>query len=321
MDITTATGRIRAICVSGERGVEKKEVTSATLREGYGIEGDAHAGKWHRQVSILSGRCVDDFNRRGAGVKSGDFGENLVLDGIECTMLPVGTTLTIGEGDSAARIRTTQKGKTCHTGCHIYRKMGECIMPSHGVFGEVLAGGIIHTGDPVRVTYPDNNRPFQAAVVVLSDKAANGIREDASGPMASEILQKNGYEVIETLVIPDDAATLKSELIRLCDGREADLVITSGGTGFSPRDITPEVTQEIADRNAPGIAEYIRMRSMERTDRAMLSRGVSVLRGQSLIINLPGSPRAVEECLGFLLHGLDHGIRVLRGNVSECARK
>ena len=315
-----AAGKIRAICISEERGTEKKEVSSCILVEGEGIRGDAHAGKWHRQVSILSGSRIDEFNRKGAGVKNGDFGENIVIDGIDCLRLPVGTVLIIGEGDRISKIRVTQKGKECHTHCRIYKRMGECIMPREGVFTEVLEGGEIRTGDVISVEYPDINRPFQAAVVVLSDKASMGERKDLSGPAACEILRENGYEIIETIVIPDDTRRLKAELIRLCDGREADLVVTSGGTGFSLRDSTPEVTMDIADRNAPGIAEYIRLKSMEITDRAMLTRGASVIRGQSIIVNLPGSPRAVKECLGFIMGGLEHGIKVLRGGVYECAR-
>lgn len=313
-------GYIRAINISSTRGVEKTEVGEALFIKGEGIKGDAHAGKWHRQVSILSGIRIDEFNRRGAGVKNGDFGENLVVDGIDCATLPVGTILTIGGDPSPVRLRITQKGKECHTHCRIYTRMGECIMPHQGIFTEVLDGGPVKKGDEVFITYPDDNRPYQAAVVVLSDKASAGQREDASGPAACEFLTANGYEVIETLVIPDDPDRLKKELIRLCDGREADLVITSGGTGFSPRDITPEVTKEVADRDAPGIAEYIRYRSGQITDRAMLSRGASVIRGRTLIVNLPGSPKAVKECLGFIMDGLDHGIKVLRGGVSECAR-
>ena len=315
------TGKIRAICMSEKRGVEKTEVEQATLVAGEGIQGDAHAGKWHRQVSMLSGSSVDEFNRRGAGVKNGDFGENLIVDGVDCIKLPVGTVLTIGDGDDPVRIRVTQKGKECHTHCNIYKRMGECIMPHQGTFTEVLTGGTIKKGDSFTVEYPDIDRPFQAAVVVLSDKASVGQREDLSGPKAQEILEKNGYEVIETIVIPDDSKRIKMELIRLCDGREADLIITSGGTGFSTRDVTPEVTMDIADRNAPGIAEYIRMKSMEITDRAMLTRGASVIRGNTLIVNLPGSPKAVDECLGFIMGGLEHGLKVLRGGVSECARK
>ena len=311
------TGKIRAICVSEKRGVEKTEVQEATLVEGEGIQGDAHAGKWHRQVSMLSGASVDEFNRRGADVKNGDFGENLIIDGVDCVRLPVGSVLKFENG---VTIRVTQKGKECHTHCNIYRRMGECIMPHQGTFTEVLTGGTIKKGDSFTVEYPDIDRPFQAAIIVLSDKASVGQREDLSGPKAQEVLEKNGYEVIENIVIPDDSKRLKMELIRLSDGREADLIITSGGTGFSFRDGTPEVTMDIADRNAPGISEYIRMKSMEVTDRAMLTRGVSVIRGSSLIVNLPGSPKAVEECLGFILNSLDHGIRVLRGGVSECAR-
>ncbi len=315
-----AAGRIRALCTSTERGIEKTETESCVLIEGEGIKGDAHAGKWHRQVSILSGSRIDEFNRKGAGVGYGAFGENLVIDGIDCLSLPVGTILTIGDGERKASIRVTQKGKECHTHCRIYKRMGECIMPREGIFAEVTAGGEIRRGDGIGVEYPDVNRPFRAAVIVLSDKASTGERKDQSGPAACEILKENGYEIIETIVIPDDAGRLKAELIRLCDGREADLVLTSGGTGFSLRDITPEATLEVADRNAPGIAEYMRYKSMEITERAMLTRGVSVIRGQSVIVNLPGSPKAVKECLGFIMKSLEHGIRVLRGGVSECAR-
>ena len=317
----TEKGKIRAICTSEKRGTEKTEVDSAVLIEGEGIKGDAHAGKWHRQVSMLSGDRIDEFNERGANVESGAFGENLIVDGIDCVKLPVGSIISIGEGDAVVRLRVTQKGKECHTHCNIYKRMGECIMPHQGIFTEVLTGGAVRKGDTFTVSYPDINRPFQAAVVILSDKASSGQREDLSGPKAREILEKNGYEVIETVVIPDEPARIKAELIRLSDGREADLIVTSGGTGFSSRDRTPEATMEIAERNAPGISEYIRMRSMELTDRAMFTRGVSVIRGNTLIVNLPGSPKAVGECLGFILGALEHGLRVLRGSVSECARK
>ena len=308
------TGKIRAICISEKRGTVKHEVSSALLKEGYGIEGDAHAGKWHRQVSLLSASDIDAFNEKGAGVKNGDFGENLVVEGIDCVKLPIGSIITIGEGDGAVRLRVTQRGKECHTHCEIFKRMGECIMPRRGIFTEVITGGRINKGDSVRVVYPDKDRPFRAAVIVLSDRASSGEYEDLSGPKACGILEKNGYEIIESLVIPDDKERLKTELIRLSDAREADLIVTSGGTGFSMRDITPEATMEVADRNAPGIAEYMRMKSAEITDRAMLSRAVSVIRGRTVIVNLPGSPGAVEECLGFIMNGLEHGIGI---SVSE----
>ncbi len=134
------------------------------------------------------------------------------------------------------------------------------------------------------------------------------------------MLDKAGYEVVELLLLPDEPEQLKSQLIRLADGRQVDLILTSGGTGFSLRDRTPEATMEVADRNAPGIAEAIRYKSMEITDRAMLSRGVSVIRGRTLIVNLPGSPKAVKESLEFIMEPLGHGLGILRGSASECAR-
>ena len=141
------------------------------------------------------------------------------------------------------------------------------------------------------------------------------------GTAAKEMLEGAGYEVVECLILPDEPAALKTQLKRLADGRQVDLVVTSGGTGFSMRDQTPEATMAVADRNAPGIAEYIRYRSMEKTSRAMLSRGVSVIRGKTLIVNLPGSPKAVRESLEFILEPVEHGLEILRGTALECGRK
>ena len=163
-------------------------------------------------------------------------------------------------------------------------------------------------------------KSFKVAVITVSDKGARGECVDESGPAAKEMLEEAGYEVVETLLIPDEPEELKTELIRLADEVRADLVVTSGGTGFSMRDQTPEATLAVADRLAPGIAEAIRYQSMAVTNRAMLSRGVSVIRRQTVIVNLPGSPKAVRESLGYILDSLDHGIRILRGSASECAR-
>lgn len=162
--------------------------------------------------------------------------------------------------------------------------------------------------------------PFKAAVITVSDKGARGERVDESGPAAKEMLEQAGYEVVETRIIPDEPEELKAQLMRLADECRVDLVLTSGGTGFSMRDQTPEATLAAADRLAPGIAEAIRYQSMAVTNRAMLSRGVSVIRRQTVIVNLPGSPKAVKESLGYILDSLDHGIRILRGSASECAR-
>ncbi|MDD3254050.1 MAG: molybdopterin-binding protein [Lachnospiraceae bacterium] len=312
----TGNGVVRAICISDVRGIEKHAIEEAHLIPDFGIEGDAHAGHWHRQVSLLSYDKVKAFNERGANVDNGAFGENLVVEGLDFRSLPVGTQFYVG----TAKLRMTQIGKECHSHCAIYQRMGECIMPHEGVFAEVLEEGIIHPGDVMRVELPAVDRPFTAAVITMSDKGAKGERVDESGPRAAAMLENAGYEVVETLILPDEPAPLKTQLMRLADGRQVDLILTSGGTGFSLRDQTPEATLAVADRNAPGIAEYIRLRSMEKTNRAMLSRGVSVIRKKTLIINLPGSPKAVEESIDFILDSLDHGLKILRGTASECAR-
>ena len=322
-------GTIRAVCLSEKKGIGKAPVPEAVLLEDYGIEGDAHAGKWHRQISLLSYDKVQKFNEDGAGVKDGDFGENLVVEGIDFRSLPVGTILRItrpaldagdknsARDDSGPVLEMTQIGKECHNGCAIRQRMGVCIMPVEGVFARVVKGGTVRPGDGMEVELPDPQRPFTAAVITVSDRGAAGEREDLSGPAAAQMLEEAGYQVLETLLIPDEPEMLKRELMRLADQRQVSLVVTSGGTGFSMRDQTPEATMAVADRNAPGIAEAIRVKSLAITDRAMLSRGASVIRKQTLIVNLPGSPKAVRESLGFILGALDHGLGILRGSADN----
>ena len=160
-----------------------------------------------------------------------------------------------------------------------------------------------------------------AAVVTVSDRSARGLRPDGSGPVVGELLKAAGYEVMEYLVVPDEAEEIRDALTALADEGDIALVVTTGGTGFSPRDITPEATCAVADRNAPGIAEAMRYHSLSITPRGMLSRGVSVLRGKTLIVNLPGSPKAVQENLEYILPSLEHGVRIAAGLDGECARK
>lgn len=316
-------GVIRAVCVSSRKGIGKTPVQEAVLIADHGLEGDAHAGTWHRQVSLLSYEKVEAFNQSGAGVKDGDFGENLVVEGIDFRSLPVGSVLTLksagkGEEDEPdAILEMTQIGKACHTGCAIKQRMGVCIMPVEGVFAKVLQGGTVRPGDSMEVSGPDPDRPFTAAVITVSDRSAAGQREDLSGPAAVSMLEEAGYEVLETLVIPDEEEQISRELARLADQRQISLVVTSGGTGFSLRDRTPEATLAVAECRAPGIAEAIRAKSLQITDRAMLSRGESVIRGRTLIVNLPGSPKAVRESLGFILVALDHGLGILRGSATD----
>lgn len=165
---------------------------------------------------------------------------------------------------------------------------------------------------------PDADRPFTAAVITLSDKGAAGEREDKSGPLIREMLEKEGYEIVETLLLPDGRAGLEQQLIRLADQRQVNLILTTGGTGFSKRDVTPEATIAVCDRMAMGIADAIRQYSLTITGRAMLSRAVSGIRKETLIVNLPGSPKAVRESLEYVLPHLGHGLGILRGTDGEC---
>lgn len=316
MNQQKTSGRVRAICISEKRGTQKHVVPQAEFEKNFGIVGDAHAGHWHRQVSLLSYEKIREFNSRGAKVKDGDFGENLVVEDMDFRSFPVGTILKCED----VVLRMTQIGKECHTHCQIYQKMGECIMPVQGVFAEVLVSGTIHVGSVMRAYLPDGTESFRAAVITMSDKGSRGERKDESGPAMKEGLEQAGFEVVESLILPDEKELLKRELIRLSDQRQVNLILTSGGTGFSERDTTPEATLEVMTRNAPGIAETIRSESMKYTKRAMLSRGVSVLRNQTLIINLPGSPKAVRESMEIIMESVIHGLGVLKGSETECAR-
>ena len=136
-------GIVRAVCTSRQKGTLKENVGEALFLEDFGLEGDAHAGKWHRQVSLLSYEKIEAFRARGAKVDFGAFGENLVVDGFDFRHLPVGTKLRCGD----VLLEMTQIGKECHSGCAIYRQMGDCIMPREGVFARVLSGGTIRVGD------------------------------------------------------------------------------------------------------------------------------------------------------------------------------
>ena len=160
---------------------------------------------------------------------------------------------------------------------------------------------------------------YTVGIITLSDKGSKGLREDKSGPAIREILEADGrFEVLEQFLISDDRENLERELMRLCDEEKLNLILTTGGTGLSPRDNVPEATLAVADRQVPGIGEYMRARSFEITPKAMLSRGVSVMRGSSLIINLPGSTKAVRENLGFIMPALGHGLDIMLGRDGEC---
>jgi len=308
--------KVTAICTSPEKGTAKQNVGKSEFIVNHGIKGDAHAGPWHRQVSLLSHDKIENFRSKGAEVADGAFGENLIVEGIDFRSLPVGTTLQCAD----VVLEMTQIGKECHSHCAIYKTMGDCIMPREGVFAKVIKGGFIAVGDEMKVRKPqEKNAPYRVWIITSSDKGSKGEREDLSGPVAREIAVKAGYSAAGYTLLPDEQEEMEKELRRICDEGLAELVLTTGGTGFSPRDRVPEATAAVAERLVPGIAEAMRSKSMGITKRAMLSRAISAIRKNTLIVNLPGSPKAARENLEFIMEELRHGLDILNARSGECA--
>ena len=226
-------GIIKAVCISEKRGTVKKNINEVNVIKDFGLEGDAHAGKWHRQVSFLSADIVDEFNEKGASVIEGDFGENILAYGIDFKKLPVGTKLICND----AKFEITQIGKECHSHCEIYKRVGDCIMPREGIFAKVLESGTIKVGDKIEVIYPEKDMPYMAAVMTLSDKGSRGERVDTSGPRAAEILKEHGFKIVE---MPDGTLRVYA---RSTGSKIAEAVSLDGGKTWTEAAYVPGMTQ------------------------------------------------------------------------------
>jgi molybdopterin adenylyltransferase len=306
------SGKVIAVCASERKGTAKPARPGVVVLAGMGVEGDAHAGPGPRQVSLLASESVDRLRALGVHVDPGGFGENLLTSGIELVTLPVGALLEAG----AALLEVTAIGKECHAPCAIFAQAGTCVMPTDGIFCRVVAGGAISPGDAVRRA-PAMERI--AAVLVASDSRSLGTNADLAGPAAEEALAALGIGVAGIAVVPDDADAISKKLVEWCGRGDLALVLTSGGTGLGPRDVTPEATMRVVERLAPGICELLRAEGSKKTPHAALSRAVAGVRGRTLVINLPGSPRAVRESIGFLAALLPHAIETVSGRAVECA--
>jgi molybdopterin adenylyltransferase len=161
---------------------------------------------------------------------------------------------------------------------------------------------------------------LRAGILTVSDRSSQGLRQDVSGPELETLLRSRGIDVVWTAVVPDDQTRIRDMLVLWSDEQGADLILTTGGTGLSPRDVTPEATMVIVERLIPGMAEAMRYSSMQKTPHAMISRAVAGVRGKTLIINLPGSPKGAVENLEAVLPALDHAIAKIQGDQSECAK-
>ena len=161
---------------------------------------------------------------------------------------------------------------------------------------------------------------MRVSVLTVSDRCCRGEAKDETGPALREVLEREGAEVTEVALVPDEEGIIRQQLLRLC-AAEPDLVLTNGGTGFAPRDVTPEATKAVIEREVPGLPEAMRAKSLAVTADAMLSRACAGIRGKTLIVNLPGSPRGATECLGVILPVLPHAVEMLAGGKHACAER
>jgi len=302
-------GRIVSVNSSAKKGVKKTPISEAVLVAGHGMADDAHAGG-ERQVSLLARESIDKAIASGVQLEPGDFGENITTEGIDLGSLIVGSRLGVG-GDVLLQI--SQIGKTCEAPCSIGQRLGECIMPKEGMFAKVVRGGRIAVGDSCE---PSTMKA--AAVLTSSDRCARGEAQDRSGPILVDMVNELGFALADYTVLPDEEAELSAHLRYLADRCAVDLILTTGGTGLSPRDRTPEATLGVLESPANGIAEALRYEGLRHTPNACLSRAISGLRGRTLIINLPGSARAVEQSLPLLRGILPHALELMRAEVSDC---
>lgn len=306
-------GEVAAVCISTKKGTPKWEMSQVVLVAEYGIREDAHAGAGHRQVSLLHEDDIQLMRAKGLDLRPGAFGENLVVRGLPLAELGIGTILTCGD----VELEITQVGKECHTRCAIYHQTGDCIMPRAGVFARVIRGGSLRPGDTLNVKHFVPRSAPAAAVVTVSDSAAAGQARDTAGPAVAQLLaERLGAHVVATLVVPDEVADLQRALRSLAS-RGLDLVFTVGGTGLGPRDVTPEATRGVIQREVPGLAEAMRAASAAHTPRAWLQRGVAGTLGRTLVVNLPGSPKAAVENLTVILPLLPHAVALLRGKTAH----
>lgn len=310
--------KVEALCVSEKKGTPKRPVEAVRLVPDHGIEGDAHAGDWHRQVSLLAAEEVAPWRERLPELGPGDFAENILLSGVDFEALGLGSRLRLGE---EAEVEVTQIGKECRGHrCTVFERLGDCLMPRRGLFARVLRGGVVRVGDPARIVHAVSRQTIQAAVLAVSDRCARGEATDTAGPAVAALLERElDAHIYAADILPDDAERI-SQWLREMAGRGIDLILTVGGTGFAPRDVTPEATRAVVERPTPGLDEAMRAASLAKTPHAMLSRGVSGIRGRTLIVNLPGSERGATENLEAILPALPHGIEKLRGETADCGR-
>lgn len=302
--------KILSVNISEKKGTVKKPVESIQLSE-IGVNGDAHSGKWHRQVSLLASESIAKFSvEAGRTIQYGEFAENITTEGLllhECRPLDRFV-------NDSVELEVTQIGKKCHgDNCSIFREVGNCVMPKEGIFACVVRNGGLQAGDELEYL----PKIINIRIITLSDRASAGEYSDKSGPQIRTLATNffSGIKrqtAIENRLIPDDAEQLTNE-IRQAITERADVIFTTGGTGIGPRDITPETVRPMLDKEIPGIMELIRVKYGMEKPAALLSRSIAGVSGKTLIYCLPGSVKAVTEYCTEILPTIEHSIYMLEG--------
>ncbi len=304
------TGKVEWIAVSKQKGTSKIVVKEAFVNH-LGIEGDAHAGIGHRQVSLLSMESVKRFTgTHGEIIEPGMFAENLLVSGVDLGKVAPLDTIVVGD----VVLEVTQIGKQCHgEGCTVFKRVGTCIMPKEGIFARVRSGGPIREGEKVEIL----KRPLKIDIVTSSDRAHRGEYEDRSGPGIESILRNHfsggRWQLdLNRMIVPDEKEEIRCALEKLKE-EGTDIVIVTGGTGVGPRDVTPEAVRSVIDREIPGIMEMIRVKYGEKIPGALLSRSVAGIKGNTVIYAIPGSKKASAEYTTEILKTLEHLLLMMHG--------
>jgi molybdopterin adenylyltransferase len=305
--------KILSVNVSEKKGTIKIPVDKIVLSN-EGIKGDAHAGMWHRQVSLLAKESIEKIEPEiGRTLSYGEFAENITTEGFLLYQMKPFDLLVSGN----VLLEVTQIGKKCHGDkCNIFKATGNCVMPKEGIFCRVIRGGELRAGDGLEY----HPKIMRVHIITLSDRASRGIYEDKSGPLLKKLSEAffsgiGRTVVIENSVIPDDEGQLKALLELLIDKHE-DIIFTTGGTGIGPRDITPDVIKSLLDKEIPGIMEMIRVKYGMEFPNALVSRSIAGVAGKSLIYALPGNPKAVKEYSDEIFKTVEHSFRMLY-NIDE----
>ena len=300
-------GKIKSIYTGSRKGELKKRVGQANLRENYGIIGDAHAGAGERQISLLAEESIARLRGRDEKVGAGNLMENLRTTGIELTSLLVGTKLEVGR---TVLLEISEIGKHSGKPIKVFAMPEGCLLPLNGVFAKVLRGGTVREEDRIEIVA---DTPITAGILIISDRSSRGERPDKTGPLIKECLNELKITPVRYKIIPDEEEYISLVLSSWTDQGGVDLILTSGGTGFFSRDVTPEATKRILDKDVPGLSEMMRTEGAKSTKRAYLSRGVAGIRKKTLIINLPGNPQGARESMKIVSPLLNHAIRVMKG--------